>query len=40
LSRIDECWQIEQWGPDDESVAAEAMRRSDLLFAGCFFELI
>ena len=40
LSRIDECWQIEQWGPDDESVAAEAMRRSDLLFAGGFFELI
>lgn len=39
LSRIDEHWQIEQWGEDEEAAAAEALRRAALLQAGRFFAL-
>lgn len=39
LSRIDERWQIEQWGEDEEACAAETLRRVALLQAGRFFAL-
>lgn len=39
LSRIDEHWQIEQWGEDEEAAEAEALRRQALLAAGRFFAL-
>ncbi len=32
-SRIDEAWQAEVWGRDDEAEAAEAVRRADFLAA-------
>lgn len=33
LSRIDEAWQIERWGADDEAETAAALKRRDLLNA-------
>jgi chaperone required for assembly of F1-ATPase len=36
LSRIDESWQAEQWGRDEEADALEAVRRTDLAFAAQF----
>lgn len=39
LSRIDEAWQIEQWGEDEEAAAAESMRRAALLDAERFYRL-
>ncbi len=39
LSRIDETWQNEQWGVDDEAAALEAMKREALLAAERFFGL-
>ena len=33
LSRVDETWQIEQWGLDAEAEAAAAVRRADFLRA-------
>ena len=39
LSRIDELWQIEQWGADEESQVAEAHRREGLLAAERFYGL-
>ncbi|MFN3936036.1 MAG: ATP12 family chaperone protein [Gemmobacter sp.] len=39
LSRIDETWQAEQWGVDDEAAAAEAAKRTDFLHAGRFVGL-
>ncbi|MCC7321243.1 MAG: ATPase [Rubellimicrobium sp.] len=40
LSRIDEDWQIEQWGADDEAAAQTAARRRDFLFAARFHALV
>jgi len=37
LSRIDEDWQIEQWGGDDEARALAALRRQSFLDAAVFF---
>jgi chaperone required for assembly of F1-ATPase len=33
LSRIDEAWQIERWGVDDDAEAAAALKRRDFLNA-------
>jgi chaperone required for assembly of F1-ATPase len=40
LSRIDEDWQILQWGRDDEAEAAAARRRTELLDAARFLDLL
>lgn len=37
LSRIDEDWQREQWGEDDEAIALAALRRQSFLNAAAFF---
>lgn len=39
LSRIDEHWQAELWGVDDEAAALEASKRQALLEAAQFFAL-
>jgi len=39
LSRIDENWQAELWGVDDEAAALEAFKHEALLQAGRFFGL-
>lgn len=39
LSRIDEQWQIDQWGSDDEASALAAVRRQSFLDAAGFFAL-
>ncbi len=39
ISRIDERWQAEQWGEDEEAAAAEALRRASLLDAARFYGL-
>ncbi|MCU0899993.1 MAG: ATPase [Cypionkella sp.] len=39
LSRIDEAWQIQQWGVDEEAAALEARRRDAMLIAERFFQL-
>lgn len=39
LSRIDEVWQAEHWGADDEATESEAVRHEGLLQAGRFFAL-
>lgn len=39
LSRIDEVWQAEHWGTDDEASESEAVRHEGLLQAGRFFDL-
>ncbi|NDV02244.1 ATP12 family chaperone protein [Pseudoroseicyclus tamaricis] len=36
ISRIDEAWQEEQWGPDEEAAAATATRREAFLNAAAF----
>lgn len=38
-SRIDETWQTEQWGVDDDAAAMEAMRRAGFDHAGRFYGL-
>lgn len=38
-SRIDETWQVEQWGPDEEAAWAEAHRRAAFVQADRFFGL-
>lgn len=40
LSRIDETWQAEQWGADDEAEAAAAGRRTDFLRAAQLLEML
>lgn len=37
LSRIDETWQIEQWGEDEEAAAIAEARRQDARALGRFF---
>lgn len=39
MSRIDEDWQIEQWGPDDEAEAVTALKRKDFHRAKAFWRL-
>ncbi|MBI1220471.1 MAG: ATPase [Rhodobacteraceae bacterium] len=39
LSRIDEDWQREIWGADEEAAAAESVKQAAFLHAGQFFEL-
>lgn len=38
-SRIDETWQAELWGTDDEATESESVRRAGLLEAGRFYGL-
>jgi chaperone required for assembly of F1-ATPase len=39
ISRIDEVWQIEQWGADEEAEAMAAQKRQAFLHAEAFFRL-
>ncbi len=39
ISRVDEHWQIEQWGEDDEATAQESTKRDAFLNAARFFEM-
>ena len=39
LSRIDEMWAVEVWGPDDEAAAAAAAKQQDFLHAATFYSL-
>ncbi len=39
LSRIDEIWQRERWGQDDEAADLEAIRRAAFLEADRFYQL-
>lgn len=39
LSRIDEHWQIEQWGEDEEAAIAEAVKRDAFCDAARFYRL-
>ncbi len=39
LSRLDEIWQAEQWGKDDEAEALAALKRSQFLHASTMFTL-
>lgn len=39
LSRIDESWQVEQWGEDEEAAEAERRKRADFLHAARFHAL-
>ena len=39
LTRIDEHWQIEQWGEDEETTAAELTKRTAFLAAARFYQL-
>lgn len=39
LSRIDESWQAEQWGRDDEAAAMELLKKAALLQADRFYRL-
>ncbi|SNX68512.1 chaperone required for assembly of F1-ATPase [Cereibacter ovatus] len=39
VSRVDESWQSEQWGEDDEAAEVEACRREAFLHAARFFAL-
>jgi len=40
LSRIDEDWQIEEWGADDEATALAERRRADFANAARLLELV
>lgn len=40
LSRIDEDWQAEIWGHDEEAVESAALKRAALLDAGRFYALL
>jgi chaperone required for assembly of F1-ATPase len=39
LSRIDEDWQAEEWGADEEATEVAALKRADFLLADRFFAL-
>jgi chaperone required for assembly of F1-ATPase len=39
LSRIDDDWQAEQWGVDEEAAESAARKRAEILVAGRFFAL-
>ncbi len=40
ISRIDEAWQIAQWGADDEAEAEAEIKRAALIHARRFWELL
>lgn len=40
ISRVDERWQAEQWGNDDEALEAEAKKKSEFMHAANFFNLV
>jgi chaperone required for assembly of F1-ATPase len=40
LSRIDEDWQIEEWGTDDEAIALAERRKADFTNAAQLLELV
>lgn len=40
LSRIDEDWQAEQWGADEEAVQAAEVKRDSFLHAAHLYELV
>ncbi|WGW05255.1 ATP12 family chaperone protein [Tropicibacter oceani] len=40
LSRIDETWQEEQWGEDEEATALAVHKRGEFLHASRFFRLV
>lgn len=40
MSRIDEIWQAEQWGEDEEASAFAAQKRTDFLHAAQVFDLL
>ncbi|MEM9968709.1 MAG: ATP12 family protein [Pseudomonadota bacterium] len=39
MSRLDEIWQADQWGRDDEAEAQAAQKKSSFLHAGLMFQL-
>ena len=39
LSRLDEHWQIELWGEDDEALAHEALKKEAFLNAARFYQM-
>ena len=39
ISRLDEIWQAEQWGDDDEAIAMAARKKADFLHADFMFTL-
>lgn len=39
LSRLDERWQEDQWGKDDEATALAERKKGDLIFAARFYQL-
>lgn len=40
ISRIDETWQAEQWGDDEEAAALAAYKRAEFLHAKRFIDLV
>jgi len=40
LSRIDELWQIEQWGEDDEATEIARKKLAEFLHASRFYKLV
>ena len=38
ISRLDEIWQEEQWGPDEEALVAAAAKRNAFLHAKAFYD--
>ncbi|MGR3292173.1 MAG: ATP12 family chaperone protein [Paracoccaceae bacterium] len=40
VSRIDETWQIEQWGEDDEATALSSVKQKSFYDAELFFKLV
>ena len=39
LSRIDEIWQIEQWGEDEEAAEVAEIKANSMRHAGRFFAI-
>jgi len=40
ISRVDETWQAEQWGEDEEAVEIAALKRADFLRAAEIWRLL
>lgn len=40
VSRVDEDWQVEQWGVDEDAAATAAIKRAEFLFAAGFLKLL
>jgi chaperone required for assembly of F1-ATPase len=39
LSRIDEIWQVEQWGEDEEATEVAQIKANSMQHAGHFFAM-